>query len=66
MTKDQRSDATNIAYEGMLESQDAIDTLDSKSLLLPIYRMLYNLNWIVYQILIEMRRKNRAKTDEQK
>lgn len=53
MTKDQRIEAANIAYAGMIDAQTIGDLLDKGSLLRPIYRMLYDLMRISYLLLLE-------------
>lgn len=57
MKKETLTEATNTAYEDMLKCQEAIDCCEPNSLLRPIYRILYHLSWIAYQILLEIRRK---------
>jgi len=63
MTKEQRSDAIKISFEGMEEMQAIIDTLPERKpksekdkLLLWAAKTFYNVFWIMYQILLEIRK----------
>jgi hypothetical protein len=64
MTKEQRSEAYKLSHDGMIDMQDIIDRYpervpksEANKLMLWMAKRLYEIYWMLYQILLETRKK---------
>jgi hypothetical protein len=56
MTTEQRITGVNLMWQGMEDAQSAIACCEEHGLLRPIWRLLYNLCWVCYHLLLNEKR----------